>query len=1234
MVNEDMTTSWDTDNTHHPAKYEIMPNGVYHIYSDDSVASDDKVDVYTDGTMAYVVHDAAEKDAFIVDKMAEYQGANALAKKADGSMLLGSVVAGSKTKFFRALNGAYEFNINVELSYGDSIEAAGAIFDIVVGNDSSTYRVVTAGSSASGAVAIIEDYTVIRTTYHGASGDLVIARNGDEIVYITLDGEEISLEDVSNVDGGILVKDGERALDSSDPTHLIWVSSATKYILDEANHAYTAEDATSSEDVFSELDLSANQLSAVLGPDGNLWTTFTPSVGGFFSVNIIQGVEYSQYYDMYDDHITLFRADAPTYTYSDALVSQVGYSSTPTLNNYELSAGVSYVLKVGSYYDRNKTLGDTGSEWEGETLTIGYSYAAFDTVTYQGSEGALVIESFNGVFRSAVLNGVALENATKVGNVITSSAVAYDFTTDPEDPKKTTTNITITIDPDNMTYEFESDSASESVFHVLTEADSGTIYSTVVAGDGNLWAVFAPTSSGYLTVEETTSTSSDGFIAIYDSGATSFASANALIKADSGAALSGAGKIENYIVQAGKVYVIKAGNYWDKDKLLGDTSSSYAGNAEAIKFTFSSILTETFVDANGENPIVLSTENGEFRAATLNGEDIAKAEYADNGDGTVTLTALGDGVIDNSNPLDPISTSTDTVYLIDTATGTYTSSTVTASHHVIKEITATPATISGVVEGDGNIWGKFTPSADGYLTVEETVSTGTDGYIAVYESTAASFATANALAKADSGAKLSGAGKITNLVIEAGKTYIIKAGAYRDRDALIGATSSTFAGKSEAFTLSFQAFDTKTYAGDNGDLVIKKAGESIVSITLDGANLNGASFDSDGNLFVSGSAVVDNTDRLDPKRTSTDTIYELDEAAGTYAVNVETRTKSIFHEVTSSCTVTEAVGGDGNLWLKFTAPCDGEISVEELACAAADGYLAIYPASAPAFTDNYSHQYVLDYSDKASGTLESIDDLVVSAGETYIIKAGAYADRDKVVTATGSANAGKIESLKFTFAPYDTQVYTNDNGADLTVTKKGDELLSVKSGDTELENVEIVEGAIVQDLGIILGDDGNAVHAENIYTLDEENHTYEIEKRVTALAESDAYEVAQGAPYSFVFDEEAGTYTSNNGNAHSTSATMTLTANADGAFLFHYDVESEGSGGNYIWDYLTIYVNGAVLSGYEKLGSTSGMNGDVVITVHAGDVIKFEYKKDSSGNGGRDSAIISNLHFLVASSND
>ena len=1238
MVNEDMTTSWDTDNTHHPAKYEIMPNGVYHIYSDDSVASDDKVDVYTDGTMAYVTHDAAEKDAFIVDKMAEYQAANAMAKKADGSLIIGSVAVGSKVKFFRVMNNVYEFNIKVEVGYGDSIEAAGAIFDVVVGSNSSTYRVVTAGSSASGAIAIIEDYTVIRSTYHGASGDLVIARNGEEIVYVTLDGQDIDLENVVvDEDGNITIKDGQRTLDNSDPSHMIWVYGATKYTLDEANHAYAAEDATSNEDVFQALDLSVTQMSVVLGGDGNLWATFTPAVGGFLSINIVVGVDYYSYGGYYDDHITIFRADAASYTNtSDALISKYGSSTigSPSLTNFEVQAGVSYVIKVGSWDDRSKALGDTGSSFAGETLTIGYSYAAFDVDTYNGAEGALVIESYNGAFRSAVLNGQALEHVSKNGNVITASAMVMDFDTDPNDPKKVTTTITITLDPANNTYVLESDVSSESVFHVLTEADSGTIYSTVVGDDGNLWAAFSPVSSGYITVDETTSTSSDGYIAIYESTAASFVSTNAVASGDYGGTASGGGKITNYMASAGKTYIIKAGNYYDRNRDLGDTGSQYSGATEAIKFEFSSILTQTFNDENGANPIVLSTENGEFRGATLNGEDIPNATYTDNGDGTVTIVSLGNATIDNTDPTNPTRSSTDSTYTLDIAAGTYTVNSVSNSGPVYADIVNASESVSQVVAGDGNLWARFTPSADGYVTIEETVSTSTDGYLALYESTAASYTTTNALRAEDSGAKLSGAGKITDYLVTAGTTYVIKAGNYYDRNKLIGDSGSNFEGKLETISFNFNAIVTKTYSGDAGDLVITTAGSSFVSVTLNGGALSKYAYDDDGNLVVYGTATIDNSDRTDPKKTSTDTIYVLDDVNNTYVANIETRTISVFTEVTgNSGDYSQLVGEDGNLWLRFVAPSDGEVTVEELGgLGSVDTYLAIYAGDAVAYTDTYSNKNSLVHADDGySGALEKIEDFQVTAGQTYIIKAGAYGDIGKVVGSTGSTNAGKTESVRFSFAAYDTQVYTCDGAADLSITKKGDELVNARLGDQALENASLDEnGNLVVNLGIIQDENGNSVEAKYVFTLNDDN-TYTSEKVTNALVESDDYTIAQGATYGFTYDEAAGTYTSSNAGQGSSSATMTITVNSDGVIAFHYDCESEGT--TTLWDYLAITVNGVAVSDLPaRIGGASGMSGDALIQVNAGDIIKFEYSKDFGTDAGRDNAIISNLHFLVVGS--
>jgi hypothetical protein len=215
--------------------------------------------------------------------------------------------------------------------------------------------------------------------------------------------------------------------------------------------------------------------------------------------------------------------------------------------------------------------------------------------------------------------------------------------------------------------------------------------------------------------------------------------------------------------------------------------------------------------------------------------------------------------------------------------------------------------------------------------------------------------------------------------------------------------------------------------------------------------------------------------------------------------------------------------------------------------------------------------------------------------------------------------------------PYATTVYTNADGADLTITKKGDELMSAKLGDEVLENISLDDnGNLVVDLGISQGEGGTAVSAKYVYTLNDDN-TYSVEKVATPLVDSDNFTLAQGSTYSFAYDEANGTYTSNNVGVSSSSATMTITVNEAGAITFHYDVESEG--GSYsIWDYLAITINNKPVTGLaEKLGGPDGgMTGDVVIAVNAGDVIKFEYKKDSSTNAGRDSAIISNLHFLVA----
>ncbi len=1240
IINEDKSTSWDTDKTHYPAILEVLDNGIYHIYSADTVPSDEKVDVYTDGTMAYLTHDAVEKDAFIVDKGAEYEAANAMAKKADGSLIFGSIMAGNKLKFFRAANGVFDFDIKVDVNYGASIEALGAIFDVTVGDVTATYRTTVAGNAAAGQYAIIEDYQIVITAYGGMEGDLVVARNQGEIVYVTLDGVAVDPELISEEDGAITIKGAERVLDQTDVSHMQWVYSATKYILDEASHTYESEDATSREDVFHVLDMNETQFTAEVGADGNLWATFTPSVSGFFNVNIITGTGDNDYYGSYD-YIAIYRADADSYgspyTYAEDYAyyyeDYYGYDTEEAaIENFLVTAGVTYVIKASNNDDIYNVLGDDDSEHEGESITIGYSYTAFDIVTYNGDNGALVIESYNGTFRSAILNGQPLDKATFVNNVLTAKATVMDFS-NPANPQRTITTITITVDPATSTYVYESASETDSVFHVLTEEDSGNIYQTIVGEDGNLWAIFTPTSGGFVTVEETVTASTggyysnDGYIAIYDATAASYVTANALAKADGGSTVANSmGRIENFVVEAGKSYIIKAGAYADRDKDLGATGSTYAGNAEAISFTFSSVLTRTFAGDNGN--LVLSTDEGEFVSASIGGSTISNVNFVENDDGTLTLSVIGAGTIDNTDPLDPIRNSTDTVYTLDPDQLTYEVAQTASSVHIFQEVTSNSAVITATVGEDGNLWAKFTAPSDGFLSVSELVAVA-DDRLSIFPTSAAPFTSySSAIATADK-AYSGGLESLEAVAVTAGTTYIIKAGYYSDASKAVTDTGSAHKGKTASIKVEFNTLVTATYTGDNGDLVVSSLGQTITSATLNGTAITGAKFDEDGNILVEGAATIDNADPLNPTSTSTNTTYVLDEASGSYTVSVDTHTANIFHEVTGSEVVTDVVGKDGNLWIKFTAPSEGEITVDELVACHTDNYIQIYASTANSFTSSNAAA-TADNGGTAAGS-GKISNFVVHQGETYIIKAGAWADRDKLVTATNSSYAGKTESVSFTFDAYDEKVYTAEGQPDLKVVLKGDALQSVTLGGEAIEGAALKDGNIVVE-GEIEVIEGACYQPVLTYVLDDENGTYAIQKDSIPYVESDAYSIEQGSPYGFTHDEENGTYTSSNAGVNSSNATMTITFDEDGYFFFDYDVVSEGT--TTPWDYLTVTLNGVTVDGFTKVGGESGKTGRAMITVKAGDILVIKYVKDFGGESGRDSAIISGLSFLVQPSEE
>ena len=99
---------------------------------------------------------------------------------------------------------------------------------------------------------------------------------------------------------------------------------------------------------------------------------------------------------------------------------------------------------------------------------------------------------------------------------------------------------------------------------------------------------------------------------------------------------------------------------------------------------------------------------------------------------------------------------------------------------------------------------------------------------------------------------------------------------------------------------------------------------------------------------------------------------------------------------------------------------------------------------------------------------------------------------------------------------------------------------------------------------------------------------------------------------------------SSNQGKGSTSSEISFTMAKNAEVSFSYIVNSE-----YRWDYLTVYINGTEKFKTKDLASSNGVDftGTYTAILSAGDVIKFAYSKDGSGNQGQDAAFVGQFVF-------
>ena len=1154
IINSDKTTSWETSTDKIPATYTDMGGGIYMIKSAAGVADEDYVEIITDGTMAYVMHNKDAYDYFVMDKNAVGGSAIAFCETTDETKFFGGIeVTASHWKYFACINGTYTFGAAITLQAGTNINAGGAIFDYGTGSSKTSWKVTTPAPTAT-TFAKIEQTNFNATTYTGDHGDLVIGTDDQGLVFAKLNGVVIDGAQLS-ADGTVLsVPNGSAATsyDTTDPAGPMKVVPTTTYTLAKIALTYTQGEGTMRTPLFGTITADSGTYTAETDASGNVWVVYTATESGTLDVLETAG-------ELSDSYLMIFDSTAANYTSTSAAIAyHDNGTSTGVHCTITVTAGHSYVIKLGAYADLSKNYTATNSTYSGKEEEFDWTFTPFTHNVYAGDAGELdILTDGNNEIKSITLAGTPVDSYEKVNDTLTTVTKTADMT-NPLDAVLTTTTKTFTLDSTAHTYTVASSSEDTHPFGSITATD--TSYSGVTGSDGSMWVTFTPSVSGRMTVKETHMGVSDSYLQIFEwDPATGIAGLTT-----KGAKQLGAvdyAPIQLSVnVRAGVTYVIKLGAYASRDTLVGEAASSSAnvGCSETFSFEFVDYLMETFTGANGD--LVIASKDGVFKSATIAGNPITGKVSLDMDNGLLSI--IGTQTLDQTNPDVPMFNSTDQVYTLDLVNHTYTFASVNSSVPVVNILTDTSTGLSGYTGEDGNLWASFTPTTDGVMSIKETVqATNSSGYhdtlVAVYEKTATStfadyinYTTSggtnglkalNAATQYSSGADNGNNPVYVNyLPVQAGHTYIIKIGAYSGNGVTIGGQlssyNSSYAGQPEAFSFNFGQIVTNVYTNDTGDdLTLKTVNGQVYSATLGTTAITNGSLSADGKAFTVAATTptLDTSNAFDPVAVYTDTIYYLDNSGMTYETDAESTYVHYFHVLNPDDTsYTAETGKDGNVWAIFTAPEDGVIQIEETQMGVSDSNLQVFEVAATDDVKTLKTSSSKKLADEDNMYDEVSATVAVEAGKTYVIKLGAYGARNNVV-GDSSTYDGYEETFSFTYTGYSYATFTGDEG-DLVKKSFGDTYLSATLNGAPLTATPNADQTVyTQEASTFNSDDLTIVTDGKKYILGDDSYTVDAYTTTTNLlsdtwtaGNSGTYETAENGAVIIKFTPTAdGEYT-------------------------------------------------------------------------------------------------------------
>ena len=293
IINSDKTTSWGTSSDKYAATYTDLGGGLYKIQSASTVADEDYVEVITDGTLAYVLHDKTSNDYYVMDKAALGSATIAFCETDDEENFFGGIeVSAGHWKYFACIGGTYAFNVTITMQAGTNINAGGAIFDYGTGASKSSWK-VTVGAVTATSFATIAQTNFTSTDYVAAPGTdghgtLTIGTDDDGLVFATLNGVALPGATLS-ADGTVLSVPNASAptsVDTKDPAGPMVVTPTTTYTLAKIALTYTEGEGTTKTLSSKTIDAICRNLStADTDHSGNVWVVYTATESGVLDIH-------------------------------------------------------------------------------------------------------------------------------------------------------------------------------------------------------------------------------------------------------------------------------------------------------------------------------------------------------------------------------------------------------------------------------------------------------------------------------------------------------------------------------------------------------------------------------------------------------------------------------------------------------------------------------------------------------------------------------------------------------------------------------------------------------------------------------------------------------------------------------------------------------------------------------------------------------------------------------------